>query len=53
MKTQPFSIKIPQTTLDDLQERLANTRWPDEAQDAGWSMGTNLDYLKELEQARG
>jgi pimeloyl-ACP methyl ester carboxylesterase len=48
MKTQPFQIEIPQTVLDDLQERLANTRWPDEAEGAGWSMGTNLEYLQDL-----
>lgn len=44
----PFTIDIPQTTLDDLQERLARTRWPDEAPGAGWSMGTSLAYLREL-----
>jgi Epoxide hydrolase N terminus len=26
----PFRIDIPQADLDDLQERLAHTRWPDE-----------------------
>jgi epoxide hydrolase-like protein len=25
----PFQIDIPQADLDDLQERLARTRWPD------------------------
>jgi epoxide hydrolase len=48
MKIKPFTIKIPQTTLNDLQERLARTRWPDEVEGAGWSMGTSLTYLKEL-----
>ena len=49
-KTQvkPFSINIPQAALDDLQERLKRTRWPDEAPDSGWTMGTNLGYLKHL-----
>lgn len=45
---QPFKINIPQATLDDLRSRLALTRWPDAVADAGWGMGTNLDYLKEL-----
>lgn len=44
----PFRIEIPQKTLDDLHERLANTRWPDEVEGANWDYGTNLDYLKEL-----
>jgi pimeloyl-ACP methyl ester carboxylesterase len=48
MSIQPFHIDIPQTTLDDLGERLARTRWPDEVEGAGWDYGTNLDYLKEL-----
>ncbi len=30
MKTEPFEINIPQEVLDDLQERLQCTRWPDE-----------------------
>ncbi|MDQ2716365.1 MAG: epoxide hydrolase [Chloroflexota bacterium] len=48
MSIQPFTIAISQATLDDLRERLARTRWPDEAEHAGWNYGTNLDYLKEL-----
>lgn len=45
---RPFEIRIPQTTLDDLQERLKRTRWPDEVTDSGWSMGINLDFVKGL-----
>ena len=48
MNIQPFKIAIPQSTLHDLRERLARTRWPDEVEGAGWSYGTNLDYLKSL-----
>lgn len=48
MKLQPFQIDVPQTVLDDLGERLARTRWPDEAPGSGWSMGTSLEHLKEL-----
>ena len=48
MSTQPFKVDIPQATLDDLHQRLANTRWPDEIEDADWDYGTNLGYLKEL-----
>ena len=48
MSIQPFQVNIPQSTLDDLQERLAHTRWPDEVEGAGWDYGTNLDYLKSL-----
>jgi pimeloyl-ACP methyl ester carboxylesterase len=48
MTIQPFKIAIPQSTLNDLHERLARTRWPDEVEGAGWSYGTNLDSLKSL-----
>jgi pimeloyl-ACP methyl ester carboxylesterase len=39
---------MSQQTLDDLQRRLAMTRWPDEIPSAGWRFGTNLAYLREL-----
>jgi microsomal epoxide hydrolase len=48
MHTQPFTIAVPQATLDDLRERLARTQWPDEAEHSDWNYGTNLGYLKEL-----
>ena len=48
MSIHPFKIAIPQVTLDELRERLARTRWPDEVEGAGWDYGTNLDYLKQL-----
>jgi pimeloyl-ACP methyl ester carboxylesterase len=48
MNIQPFTIAVPQATLDDLHERLARTRWPDEAENTGWNYGTNLSYLQEL-----
>jgi pimeloyl-ACP methyl ester carboxylesterase len=45
---EPFSIEIPEVVLNDLSERLARTRFPDQLEDAGWSYGTDLSYLKEL-----
>jgi epoxide hydrolase len=44
----PFRIDIPQAVLDDLDERLARTRWPDELPDVGWGLGTPLGYLRDL-----
>ena len=46
--TTPFLIDIPQADLDDLRDRLARTRWPDELPDVGWSRGVPLGHLKEL-----
>lgn len=50
MTTGPFTIEIPQPTLDDLRDRLHRTRWPDEAENAGWAYGTNLEYMKDLRE---
>jgi pimeloyl-ACP methyl ester carboxylesterase len=44
----PFTIDIPQADLDDLADRLARTRWPDELPDVGWDYGIPLDRAKEL-----
>jgi epoxide hydrolase len=43
-----FRIDSPQADLDDLADRLARTRWPDELPGVGWSRGVPLDYIKEL-----
>jgi pimeloyl-ACP methyl ester carboxylesterase len=43
-----FWIEIPQADLEDLADRLARTRWPDELPGVGWSRGVPLDYVKEL-----
>ncbi|MBO8187442.1 epoxide hydrolase family protein [Streptomyces spirodelae] len=54
-----FQIDIPQAELDDLQDRLARTRWADElpadpeaAQTGpvppGWERGVPLSYVQEL-----
>ena len=48
MSIQPFTINIPQATLDDLHERLARTLWPDEAEGAGWTYGISLAYMKDV-----
>lgn len=45
---KPFKIEIPQHVLTDLQARLKQTRWTDVPKDAGWSFGTNPEYLREL-----
>lgn len=43
-----FEIAIPESQLADLKYRLQHTRWPDQPADAGWAIGTNLEYLKGL-----
>ena len=48
MEIHPFVVDVAQATLDDLRDRLARTRWPDEVEDAGWDYGANLAYMREL-----
>ncbi|MFR9723269.1 epoxide hydrolase family protein [Streptomyces sp. MS19] len=45
---EPFRVAVPQADLDDLRDRLARTRWPNEVADAGWDYGFPLARLKEL-----
>jgi pimeloyl-ACP methyl ester carboxylesterase len=45
---QSFQIKIQESVLDDLRNRLAHTRWTDEIENLNWAYGTNKLYLKEL-----
>src|ERR1700674_383201 len=44
----PFTIHVPVAVIADLKQRLARARFPEELDDAGWTFGTNLAYLKEL-----
>jgi pimeloyl-ACP methyl ester carboxylesterase len=45
---RPFRIDIPQTAIDDLRDRLARTRWPDELPGVGWDYGVPLAFAKEM-----
>jgi pimeloyl-ACP methyl ester carboxylesterase len=49
MGPQPFTVHVPDQVLIDLRERLARTRWPDQAPDLPpWTSGTDLGYLQDL-----
>jgi pimeloyl-ACP methyl ester carboxylesterase len=48
MNGEEFTINVPDSVLEDLQRRLALTRWPDELENAGWTMGSNFGYMKSL-----
>ncbi|MEV0247798.1 epoxide hydrolase family protein [Nocardia sp. NPDC050712] len=45
---RPFRIEIPQADLDDLRDRLARTRWIDQAPGTGWERGVPSSYLRDL-----
>jgi epoxide hydrolase len=45
---KPFRINVPSDVLDDLQARLAHTRWPEAECVDDWSQGIPLAYTREL-----
>lgn len=45
---RPFHIEVAQRQVDDLRTRLANTRWPDNLPDVGWTRGVPTAYLRTL-----
>ena len=47
-RPEPFTLRTEDAALQDLRARLRATRWPDAPEDAGWTMGTDIDYLRGL-----
>jgi pimeloyl-ACP methyl ester carboxylesterase len=45
---EPFDIHVEDALLDDLQDRLERTRFPDQIEGTGWDYGIPIDYLREL-----
>jgi epoxide hydrolase len=45
---RPFRIDVPDADLQDLRDRLARTRWPDQLPGVGWSYGVPLDHVREM-----
>jgi pimeloyl-ACP methyl ester carboxylesterase len=48
MNIKPFKIKIPQSQVDDLQTRLAMTRFTDEIPGSGSDYGVRLEWVKRM-----
>ncbi|WP_285103427.1 epoxide hydrolase family protein [Promicromonospora sp. MEB111] len=43
-----FTVAIPQEAIDDLKDRLRNTRWPADIDESDAYYGTSQAYMKEL-----
>ena len=43
-----FRIRVDDAVLQDLRERLARCRFPDEVPNGGWNYGADLSYLRSL-----
>lgn len=48
MLIEPFKIHIPDSVLEDLQERISRTKWPRTVPDSGWEYGTDINTLRTL-----
>ena len=45
---RPFTIEISDEVLEDLNDRLARSRLPDQISGTGWDYGTNRAYVEAL-----
>jgi hypothetical protein len=43
-----FTVAVPDAEIDDLEQRLARTRWPDPETVGDWSRGVRLDDVRSL-----
>lgn len=48
MTPEPFTISVPESTLDDLRDRLSRIRWPMDLDNEDWKYGTSGSYLRPL-----
>lgn len=48
MQPSPFDLKVPDADIADLRDRLARTRFPDQAPGEPWAYGANVEYLRGL-----
>jgi microsomal epoxide hydrolase len=44
----PFTLHVPDADIGGLRQRLARTRFPDQAPGAPWAYGADVGYLREL-----
>ena len=48
IKPTPFTLRVPDADIADLRDRLARSRFPDQAPGEAWAYGTDVAYLREL-----
>jgi hypothetical protein len=47
-RPEEFSLHISAPAIAELRERLARTRFPDQAPGEPWAYGTDLTYMRSL-----
>ena len=45
---RPYRLHVDDAAIADLRERLARTRWPDQAPGTAWATGTDIGWLRGL-----
>ena len=45
---EAYRLEVPHEQLEDLSDRLARTRWPDEIPGVCWTQGVPLEQLQDL-----
>jgi len=48
IKPTRFTLRIPDADIADLRDRLARSRFPDQAPGGAWDYGTDVTYLRQL-----
>ncbi|HEX6258002.1 MAG TPA: epoxide hydrolase N-terminal domain-containing protein, partial [Candidatus Saccharimonadales bacterium] len=48
MTIKPFTIDVDQIAIDNLKQRLADTRFPQSFEVEDWSRGVPKSYLKKI-----
>jgi len=48
MQPEAFTLHVPDAAITDLRERLARTRFPDQAPGPPWAYGTDVSWMREL-----
>ncbi|WP_197094589.1 epoxide hydrolase family protein [Microvirga massiliensis] len=43
---EPFSLQVPDASIDDLRERLSRTRFPEQAPGEPWAYGTDVTWMR-------
>ena len=49
-RPEPFTLRVPDEAIADLRDRLARTRFPDQAPGDPWAYGTDVGYLQQFVQ---
>ncbi|MBA1337359.1 MAG: epoxide hydrolase [Pelagibacterales bacterium] len=47
---KPFKVNVPNSTLDNIYNKVRKYPWEDISKLEGWEHGTNFKYLKEISQ---